>query len=72
VYPNPVKDKLMIETNITGDYTIELLDMTGKVLQSHRVNQSALQLSTSDLSSGVYMISIKSQAIQKTFKIVKQ
>jgi hypothetical protein len=72
VYPNPVKDKVTIETNITGNYSIELYDITGKLLQRHQATQPILQLSTSDLSSGVYMISVTSQAVQKTFKIVKQ
>jgi Secretion system C-terminal sorting domain/Fibronectin type III domain/Cohesin domain len=72
IYPNPVKDKVMVETNITGDYTIELLDIAGKLLQSHKANQPSLQLSTSGLPSGMYMISVKSNTIQKTFKIVKQ
>jgi hypothetical protein len=72
IYPNPIKDKVTIETNITGNYSIDLYDITGKLLQRHQAHQPILQLSTSDLSSGVYMISVTSQAVQKTFKIVKQ
>jgi Secretion system C-terminal sorting domain len=72
VFPNPVKDKVIVETNITGDYTIELLDITGKLLQQHKSNQPSLQLSTSGLPSGIYMISVTSQAINKTFRIVKE
>jgi hypothetical protein len=72
VYPNPVKDKVTIETTITGDYTIELFDITGKLLQRHQAQESVFQLVTNDLVNGVYIISVTSQAVQKTFKIVKQ
>jgi hypothetical protein len=72
VYPNPMKDHLMVNTNFEGDYTIDLFDITGKLLQSHKANQLSLQLSTSDLPAGIYMISAKSNLVQQTFKIVKQ
>ena len=72
VYPNPVKDNVTIETNITSDYTIELFDIAGKLLQRHPAHTPVLQLSTGDLLNGVYIISVTSQAIHKTFKIVKQ
>ncbi len=72
VYPNPVKDKLMVETTIQGDYTIDLFDITGKLLQSYKANQPLMSLTINDLPNGVYMVSIKSNAVQQTFKIVKQ
>jgi hypothetical protein len=72
VYPNPVKDKVTIETTIQGDYSVELFDITGKLLQAHKANQPTMQLTINDLPNGVYMISVKSNAVQQTFKIVKQ
>jgi Secretion system C-terminal sorting domain len=72
VYPNPVKDKVMVETTIQGDYTVELFDITGKLLQSYKANQPTMQLTINDLPNGVYMISVKSNAIQQTFKVIKQ
>jgi Secretion system C-terminal sorting domain len=72
VYPNPVKDKVIIETNLMSDYTVDVFDITGRLLQSQNVNQAIIQLAINDLPNGVYLISVKSSAIQQMFKIVKQ
>jgi Secretion system C-terminal sorting domain len=71
VYPNPFKDNVMIETNLKGAHTIGLFDVAGRLLQRHNVNQSSLQLSTSDLPSGVYTIVVTSNTFKQIFKIVK-
>ena len=72
VQPNPFHDNCMINTNFEGNYTVELFDVTGRLLQSHSIHQSSFQLQTADLPNGLYMISAKSNDVQQTFKIVKQ
>lgn len=64
VYPNPVTDQLQIRFNIqrTGDYLLEIQDVTGRVLtlrQQDRVNPGdIIRMNTSNLASGIYFLRV--------------
>ena len=57
VYPNPVKDLLNIELvgNI-GQLSLELIDVTGRVLVSETSIVAATTIDMSSLSSGTYLV----------------
>lgn len=63
VYPNPAKDLLNIQTNISNidaPTSIQLIDLTGKVVLSENIvnfNGKA-SLNTSSLSKGIYVIKL--------------
>lgn len=74
VFPNPTHDVLNIRFpkgwNEEGQY--RLFDLNGRVLRQG-VLQMGLQLSTEDLSSGVYLLEFNDgEAFQQRLRIVKQ
>jgi hypothetical protein len=70
LYPNPVNDELIIE--YAGDHdglTIEILDLQGRVLQSHNMDFSKIKLNVTRLEPGIYFsrIHAKSRVFVKKF-----
>ena len=63
-YPNPVENKLMVRFNIenTGNYLLEIEDVTGRILyqQNHKgvAPGDILNINTSDYTQGVYFLRI--------------
>lgn len=77
VFPNPAKD--LVNVNILSekaeDFTISMLDITGKVVAEIPASVSAntpntIRLSTAQLSSGVYFVKLNSPTTQKTIKVM--
>ncbi len=73
VYPNPANDVLNIEANLSANqtYVVVLTDITGKTLNSFKVegnNQTKINLSTDNLSSGLYFVNIIGSDGQATVK----
>ena len=60
VYPNPTKDKLHISLPIDPQQksTIELIDMTGKLISQTSFNGKIVELNVSTLSPAIYFIKI--------------
>ncbi len=79
VAPNPVADQLTMMFNELprGKYNLVVMDINGKVLISNQleiVNNTIINLNTSVLSQGVYLLGLKGQDNQVSIykKIVKQ
>lgn len=71
LYPNPVSDLLLIESDISiGIYY--LLDITGKTVLQGSVTSTKFTLDLSTLSSGVYFISVTDGDKQVFGKVVKE
>ena len=64
-YPNPVSTQLTVELNaiMNGDYTLELMDLSGRVVMSQVMNAmtgiNRNSMDVSNLSKGMYMLSVK-------------
>lgn len=71
IYPNPSIDVLTIETQ-TGKGIYQLLDITGKTLLQGSVTSTKFTLDISNLSSGVYFISVADGDKQVFGKVVKE
>ena len=74
LYPNPVNDRLYIETQtLTLTLTIEIYDIYGR-LQDYRTTrlQDNLVIDVSNFKSGVYFVMIKTNDGVVTRRIVKQ
>lgn len=75
VYPNPTENELFVDMkNIDADVTrIEILDLSGKVLQVASANQGAImKMNTSNLAQGMYQIRIISDDYAVTKRFVKK
>jgi hypothetical protein len=77
VYPNPAQDDLNVDLNLNKNSEVEILvkDVTGKTILSRKNKLSQgehkLQLETTELSSGLYFMQVRSDAVLiSTKKIV--
>jgi hypothetical protein len=80
VYPNPFSDNLNLVIS-TGDQdnsaTVTVTNYLGKLISSERLNVSASSsiqhsMNVSDLSRGVYFISVETNTTKEVLKVVKQ
>jgi hypothetical protein len=80
VYPNPVVNRLKIQfdTNSSGEYAFELIDITGKKLITEKTKLilpgQVEELDFSGLIPAMYLLKIipSNEGSQKLFKITKQ
>jgi hypothetical protein len=73
IFPNPVKDKLNVESeNIPEGTAIGLFNVLGQnvYLNSHVVQKQEIDLSL--LPSGIYFLKLQNNSDYKTFKILKE
>lgn len=68
VYPNPVKDVLNINTDKKVN-SIEIFSLTGQLIR--KLDNNSKQVNVSDLKKGVYLLRVKSEGKDESFKIVK-
>lgn len=72
VYPNPTLGRGNIRFDQAGSYDIHVMDMVGNQVRSlsRTVNANEeVQLNLSDLPSGVYLVNIQGESIDKTVKL---
>lgn len=75
VYPNPFSNSLTMEISAEGspNYTLEITNTLGQVLQTQKVNASKVVLSTEGWASGVYFYRLyTAQGAAKAGKISKE
>ena len=75
IYPNPVQDKLYIETQtLTQTLTIEIYDVYGRVqnLRNSETQKLRNSIDVSNLNSGIYFIQIKTEEGNITKRFVKE
>ncbi len=76
LYPNPVKDKLNIRTGSLQQGDVLISNKVGDVILKQKETTldpfEPLVFDMSGLQSGVYYVTIKSDAINGTFSVIKQ
>lgn len=78
IYPNPAKDRVIIthDKNVSGNVTIEVMDMTGRTLITSQVNVASdnnrSELDVTALTPGVYVIQIASAQGKSVNRFVKK
>ena len=73
VYPNPARNVINFSNDVSAVIsTIEMTDLNGRVVKSEKFNATNGQVSISDLSTGVYMMKIKTDQGSAVKKIVKE
>jgi hypothetical protein len=71
VWPNPTKGEFNVEFLNDDAKTIEVLDLTGRLIQSNIVSNKKMNVNLNNLSNGVYYIKIQTQASLEVVKVVK-
>ena len=73
IYPNPVNDKLYIETQtLTQTLTIEIYDIYGRRQQLSAVSCQPSVIDLSNLKSGIYFVKINTEEGNIVKRIIKQ
>ncbi|WP_130735950.1 T9SS type A sorting domain-containing protein [Flavobacterium sp. J27] len=70
VYPNPIKDKLTIESIVSIE-RIVIIDVFGKEIYNEITNDTNVEINLSRLDQGVYFALVYANGIQKPIKIIK-
>ena len=75
VYPNPVNDRLYIETltqTLTQTQTVEIFDIYGRRQKSIVNSQRSTVIDLSELKSGIYFVKINTEKGNIVKRIIKQ
>ncbi|MDR2652343.1 MAG: T9SS type A sorting domain-containing protein [Prevotellaceae bacterium] len=67
ICPNPVKDQLIIDSELLTINNVEICDIAGKALSTHSTNT----INMSNLAQGVYLVKIKTNKGVVTEKVIK-
>lgn len=74
IFPNPASDiiTLNIDTKNNSALTMDIYTITGELVRAETLKQNQQQVTISDLSNGIYLVSIKSNELTETKKLVIQ
>jgi len=73
LFPNPVHNIVEIKTGQLSDYSIDLLDLTGKKLKTWFVKGTNFRIDLSDINKGIYVIKLyKNKQVLGYKKLVKE
>lgn len=72
VYPNPNNGSFIIQTDNFETKTIEILDVTGRVVYSEVSNSNKLNVNINELANGMYQVRVSSSVGTEVIKVIKQ
>jgi hypothetical protein len=72
VYPNPNAGEFTIELNNGSEKTIEVSDLTGRVIFKSSSLKDKTNVNLNSFANGVYFVKIQSNDITEIIKVVKQ
>jgi len=71
IYPNPASSFVKIESSDVEQISIQLLDITGKVVNCHSEHsEKSITIDISDLQKGIYLILINEQETTEVKKLI--
>ena len=71
VYPNPNSGVFTVELVNGVNKTIEVMDVTGRVVLSNTTTNNTTNVNISTLANGVYYVKVKSENVSEVIKVVK-
>jgi hypothetical protein len=71
IFPNPFHDKISINVNDKSTTTVKLYDITGKLINEKLLTSDG-ELNTTDLSEGLYLLTIHNKEFTITRKVIKK
>ncbi|MBS1652801.1 MAG: T9SS type A sorting domain-containing protein [Bacteroidetes bacterium] len=72
LFPNPSNGKFVVEMSNANNASVQVLDLTGRILLNTTMNNNALEIDLSNYSNGVYYIRINSNNQLHVLKAIKQ
>lgn len=58
LYPNPATNKVTIENKASGSSFVEIIDITGKLVSMHSIENNKVTFQTVDLNNGTYLYKV--------------
>jgi len=72
VYPNPVKDKLYIETDFQRETLVEIFTLTGVAVKTQDIQEHSRNIiDVSDLPQGVYLLRLRGHDSTKMVRFIR-
>ena len=71
IFPNPATDKITVQTSGSKELTVELSTISGTLIYKSKIEGTLHQINVSNLSNGVYFVTVKSDNYYHTRKIKK-
>ncbi|OSZ79189.1 hypothetical protein CAP35_13315 [Chitinophagaceae bacterium IBVUCB1] len=71
IFPNPAKNNISI-TGLTGNATVTVYDVMGKVVATHAVSASNNEVNIANLPTGNYVLKLATASDVTTVKLVKE
>lgn len=68
--PNPAHTMLYLSTDLKDDFTVEIVDVSGKLIHSEKFNTTNVKISTEQFASGFYTVKISNGKFMQTKKLV--
>lgn len=72
IYPIPAEKDIYIRFNSTDERSIELMDVTGRVILSERSQSDVVTVNVIDLAAGIYYVRVSSNGKTNTLKVLKK
>jgi hypothetical protein len=72
IYPNPTSGEFTVEHNSSLSKTIDVTDLSGRLIYTTVSSQQVIKLNIKDLANGIYYVKIKTTDSADIIKIVKQ
>ena len=72
IYPNPCTAEFTIDCTIPKNANVCMYDMLGKLVYQLETTASKTIFNTGNLTTGIYYLTIQSDAAQQTYKVIKQ
>jgi hypothetical protein len=72
IYPNPVQDQLHVSFSQTGNYTISVYSLDGKIIINRQTNYNTKQvLIPAEMAKGTYLLEVTNGQQHKTIPFMK-
>ncbi|MFT5601519.1 MAG: polyhydroxybutyrate depolymerase, partial [Flavobacteriales bacterium] len=69
---NPTEGLIQISSESNSTFDFDIINVSGQLIESQRNIDSSTRLNFTDLSAGIYLVSIKSNGKSSTFKVVRK
>ncbi len=72
IYPNPTSGEFTIELSNSTAKTLEVIDLTGRVVYSNAAASEKVKVNLNNLANGIYYVKIQTKSSTEIVKVVKQ
>ena len=71
IYPNPTNGLVTIETKNGNSGTIEIMDLSGKIIFTETIKNNTTEININALATGVYFVKVKNETSSEVIKLIK-